>query len=95
MHLFGARHWTQAARAGATEAVMGRHKWQQRGAEKERELIKTRLYPCLRLEMSWAAARVTQVRVLFSIITSDASLCFGSDGLFRMITLEISHRFIF
>ena len=64
-------------------------------SKRERELIKTRLYPCLRLEMSWAAARVTQVRVLFSIITSDASLCFGSDGLFRMITLEISHRFIF
>ena len=72
MHLFGARHWTQAARAGATEAVMGRHKW-LRGAEREREReqIKTRLYPCL--EMSWAAARVTQVRVLFSIIISDAS----------------------
>ena len=76
MHLFGARHWTQAAKAGATEAVMGRHKWlrvAEREREREREMIKTRLYPCLRLEMSWAAARVTQVRVLFSIITSDAS----------------------
>ena len=73
MHLFGARHWPGSrgrghrSRDGETQVAAGRG-----GRDGERELIKTRLYPCWGLEML-LAARASQVRVLFliSIITLD------------------------
>ena len=75
MHLFGPDTGLRQPGQGPQKQwwgdTSGCGEQREREREREREQIKTRLYPCLRLEMSWAAARVTQVRVLFSIITSE------------------------